>query len=113
MTKTTWYRFRQNNSGGSFGPPAITVYVEARGSEEANERAKTLGVYFNGVDAGIDCECCGDSWTSGEPVESEPMHLRDGDRSMFTILEGGLPPAIKLKLGTEEFEVLSRREKND
>lgn len=30
--------------------------------DEANARAKGIGLYFDGVDDGRDCECCGDRW---------------------------------------------------
>lgn len=48
-----WFHYDQNNSGGSFGGPAINVWVEARSAEEAN-----------GIAEGHDCECCGDRWHS-------------------------------------------------
>jgi hypothetical protein len=62
-----WFRFHQNNSGGShdidhkkgIGP---NVWVEADTPEEANEYAKSIGVYFDGVEKELDCECCGDRW---------------------------------------------------
>ena len=62
-----WYEYSQNNSGGSFvirpqfgiGP---RVWIEAASPEEADERALNLGIYFNGVEDGHDCDCCGDRW---------------------------------------------------
>jgi hypothetical protein len=60
-----WYHFRQNNSGGSFEGPE-TIHIEAKTSLEANNIAVTVGVYFNGVDDGIDCSCCGDRWRRAE-----------------------------------------------
>jgi len=83
-----WYHFRQNNSGGSFiGPESI--HIEAKTSLEANNIAVTVGVYFNGVEDGIDCDCCGDRWRSvdewdgndvpslyGEPISTPaPDHV--------------------------------------
>jgi hypothetical protein len=80
-----FYDFRQNNSGGTFyvdSSVAQYVLIEANDADEANARAQEIGIYFNGVDDGVDCECCGDRWyeTSsdgteaptlyGEPVES-------------------------------------------
>jgi hypothetical protein len=69
VVKTKWFHFRQNNSGGSFdvndekgiGPH---VYIEAIDADHANVRAEALGIYFDGVDQGNDCECCGDRWNS-------------------------------------------------
>ena len=62
-----WFEFSQNNSGGSFtirpeygiGP---VVWIEANDAEDACERAQNIGIYFNGVEDGMDCECCGDRW---------------------------------------------------
>lgn len=62
-----FYSYRQNNSGGFFitdenaglGP---RVLIEASSAHEANDRAKTIGIYFDGCDSGEDCECCGDRW---------------------------------------------------
>ena len=56
-----FYRFTQNNSGGFFvGPQALII--EASSTEEAEARAIEAGVYFDGVAAERDCECCGDRW---------------------------------------------------
>lgn len=62
-----FYTFRQNNSGGSFvfdpvSGISTTVIVEADDLEEAVYRAQRIGLYFNGVDDGSDCGCCGDRW---------------------------------------------------
>lgn len=62
-----WYHFNQNNSGGSFHHDAAAgiganVWVEAHTFDEACARARNIGLYFDGVSDGIDCECCGDRW---------------------------------------------------
>lgn len=61
-----FYLFRQNNSGGSFEIDAVNigprVWIEADTPEEANVYAQALGIYFDGVENGYDCECCGDRW---------------------------------------------------
>lgn len=62
-----YYTFRQNNSGGSFTEDAQagigpSVCIEALDAGHANQRAESLGIYFNGCDDGMDCECCGDRW---------------------------------------------------
>ena len=60
-----FYTFSQNNSGGYF---IINKYlsqyviIEANSADEANSKAKGIGVYFNGVEEGTDCDCCGDRW---------------------------------------------------
>jgi len=71
MTQVTtrWYRYSQNNSGGRMDiDPAIgigeAVFVEAIDSYHANSRAERIGLYFDGVEDGQDCGCCGDRWCS-------------------------------------------------
>ena len=60
-----WYQYTQNNSGGSMDVNerlSHYVLVQARDSVHADERAEQIGIYFNGVEDGMDCECCGDRW---------------------------------------------------
>lgn len=62
-----FYTFRQNNSGGSFDRDDyvdIYVIIEASSADKANSIAQSIGIYFDGVDKGQDCECCGDRWYS-------------------------------------------------
>lgn len=64
---TNYYRFKQNNSGGSFeydpGKGITTdVIVEAENASQANEIAEKIGIYFDGCETGDDCPCCGDRW---------------------------------------------------
>ncbi len=58
----TYYRYRQNNSGGGFEGPAIEVFVEADSEDEADEIAQEHGIYFDPLYL-IDCECCGNRWS--------------------------------------------------
>lgn len=63
-----YFEFRQNNSFGHFEhDPHLgighCVYVEGDNADDANMRAKEIGLYFNGCDLGIDCPCCGDRWS--------------------------------------------------
>ena len=63
-----FFNFSQNNSGGSFifnKERGITchVIIEANDANHANERAESIGLYFNGCEEGMDCECCGDRWS--------------------------------------------------
>ena len=50
------------------------MIIEAENASEANARGEGLGIYFDGVKNGCDCECCGDRWY---PVwgqgEDEPL----------------------------------------
>lgn len=80
-----FFQFRQNNSGGSFdiNPQTgigIYVLVEADTAGEANERAESIGIYFNGIESGSDCDCCGDRWYSqwsDEAGDVEPRIYED------------------------------------
>ena len=61
-----WYEFTQNNSGGSFDVSDTTchrMFIEAYNSDQATSKAEDLGCYWNGVEEGNDCECCGDRWS--------------------------------------------------
>lgn len=73
----SFFLFRQNNSGGSFdisdaagiGP---CVWVEAADTAHANLIAQQLGIYFDGVEEGRDCVCCGNRWYEAHQADSEP-----------------------------------------
>lgn len=74
-----FYEFNQNNSGGHFTRNSRLdhyVIVEANDLTEAIDRANMIGIYFNGVDEGIDCECCGDRWYQpwDEKGDDVPSH---------------------------------------
>jgi hypothetical protein len=71
-----FFEFNQNNSGGGFDfdeDAGIThiVIIEADSAEEANSKAESIGLYFDGEG---DCSCCGDRWYeaygSGDAVPS-------------------------------------------
>lgn len=78
MTKDlVLYEYSQNNTGGSFDvDEKLThrVYIEANSEEEANEKAFEMGIYFDGVYEGIDCECCGDRWYSPSILNMEKIN---------------------------------------
>ena len=79
------YHYGQNNSGGSFDTVDTiaehlgyndgdhNLYVYADSDEEADQIAQSHGVYFDGVNKGVDCGCCGDRWyrTFGPENEEE------------------------------------------
>ena len=68
-----FFEFDQNNSGGSFDVDdkiCHRLFIEAESSEEATEIAESLGCYWDGCAQGIDCNCCGDRWSS-DPDEVE------------------------------------------
>lgn len=57
------YEYNQNPSGGHFVGSYSKIFVIANNPEQADQFFLELGFgYFDGVDTGIDCECCGDRW---------------------------------------------------
>jgi hypothetical protein len=63
----------QNNSGGSFIGSKVII-IEANSVEEANSIAESHGIYFDGVDTGADCECCGDRWRRAYDMTDIPEY---------------------------------------
>ena len=62
-----FFEFTQNNSGGSFDVDdkvCHRLFIEAVDEKQAISIAESLGVYFDGCEKGMDCECCGDRWSS-------------------------------------------------
>ena len=61
-----WYQYTQNNSGGQMDVNERVshyVLVQAPTASQADSIAEAIvGIYFNGVEDGMDCECCGDRW---------------------------------------------------
>jgi hypothetical protein len=75
-----FYHFGQNNSGGSFDfdkEAGVTHHVVVEGDtiEDVVKRARDIGIYFDGCDAGIDCNCCGDRWHEPyrEELDADPL----------------------------------------
>lgn len=80
LVKTKFYEFSQNNSGGSFDIDdgrgiGAKVWIEAVDAQQANDRALNLGIYFNGIDSGSDCPCCGDRWYPVYEYDAEDQPL--------------------------------------
>ena len=76
MSNMNWYMFDQNNSGGYFdvdNKVCHRLFIEAESFDDAVEKAEELGCYWDGVDKGIDCSCCGDRWSKwgDDPVDLE------------------------------------------
>ncbi len=62
-----FFTYHQNNSGGHFHEDpekgiGAFVIIEAKNASAAEDKALDIGLYFNGVEEGQDCECCGDRW---------------------------------------------------
>jgi hypothetical protein len=83
-----FFEFSQNNSGGSFvvnDKLCHQVIIEAHDYEEAVYIAERLGCYWDGVDCGMDCPCCGDRWSKyWEKALEFPM---DYGKVIFTSVE--------------------------
>lgn len=67
IKKSFFYHYSQKNSFGTFDKNVedgigTDVIIEAYSAQDANERAKKIGIYFDGVEKGVDCSCCGDRW---------------------------------------------------
>jgi hypothetical protein len=76
VRETRFWTYNQNNSGGSFDHDAkrgigYCVAVEAHDAAHADQRAEQIGLYFDGCESGMDCECCGDRWYSAYGEGSE------------------------------------------
>lgn len=75
-----WFHYRQNNSGASFHRNAnldVNVVIEADTATDADTKAKSLGIYFDGVAGGRDCRCCGDRWYRAYEANDQPSCYGD------------------------------------
>ena len=76
-----FYEFDQNNSGGSFvtnDKLCHRLFIEADSKEEAILTAENLGCYWNGVEDGYDCPCCGDRWSTYNNEVNISKYNKDG-----------------------------------
>ena len=74
-----FFTFTQNNSFGTFDVNYNVdhfVIIEAESADEANDIGEHIDIYFDGVEKGIDCECCGDRWyrSYGEGTEKPEIY---------------------------------------
>lgn len=79
-----FYPYSQNNSGGSFDfAPAKGishfVWIEADSPEEADLRAKKIGIYFD-LEYNWDCPCCGTRWSPAEQFYASETANYYGER---------------------------------
>jgi hypothetical protein len=71
MKETKFYEITQNNSGGSFVTDdklCHRMFIEAESYKEAVRKAEDMGCYWDGVEDGMDCPCCGDRWYRPDEV---------------------------------------------
>ncbi|KRT89348.1 MULTISPECIES: DUF7296 family protein [Bacillus] len=82
-----FYEYTQNNSGGSFitnDKLCHRIFIEANSYEEADTIAEGLGVYWNGVSEGIDCDCCGDRWGIADPVDLDRINKKGWEAGVYS-----------------------------
>lgn len=96
-TKTKFYMFPQNNSGGFFDHDpdngiGYTVWVEAVDASHANARAELIGLYFDGCRSGTDCSCCGDRWHEADDDDASDMPESYGEA--WREVEDGEEPTL-------------------
>ena len=107
-----FYEFKQNNSGGSFAVNdqlCHNLIIEANNSEEAESKAESMGVYFNGCDEGMDCPCCGDRWYRPDELESTYRYgsfEKAEAESIAEKYEGTVVPSRYKRKGEERFDVI-------
>lgn len=102
-----FYHYDQNNSGGAFIEPALNVFIEASSPEEADAIAEANGLYFDGVDDGYDCDCCGDRWSRAwsdslediASVEAEIEQHRKWDEGWSK--RSGVPISLIIRKGEQ------------
>lgn len=88
------YLFKQNNSGGSFDEDekvAPYVIIQAYNAEQANALSSMYGIYFNGVEKNMDCDCCGDRWyevDEDEEIVDDKYFLALDDTTIIHYLNG-------------------------
>lgn len=71
-----FYEFNQNNSGGYFNVDKMVchrIIIESNSYEEAMDKAESIGCYWNGVEKGIDCPCCGDRWYEPDEITENQL----------------------------------------
>lgn len=87
-----WYEISQNKSGGNFDVDinlCHRLFIEAENIEAAIRKAEQLGCYWDGVESGIDCPCCGDRWVKPYSEIEFPINAINWDRKriVFTTIE--------------------------
>ncbi|MED2979537.1 hypothetical protein P4284_23020 [Bacillus swezeyi] len=82
----TFYNYDQNNSGGFFEVNeklCHRLFIEAESREEADDIAESLGVYWAGIEKGLDCPCCGDRWYGASKVDLEKINEEGWEASVY------------------------------
>jgi hypothetical protein len=77
VIRPKFFEFNQNNSGGRFTVNKYLCHrliIEADCQSDAIHKAETLGCYWNGVEDGLDCSCCGDRWYMVDMVDFDKIN---------------------------------------
>lgn len=71
-----FYEWTQNNTYGHFEVDeniSHRVVIEADSYEQAEDKAFDFGIYYNGVEDQMDCDCCGDRWYDGRELTDRSL----------------------------------------
>jgi hypothetical protein len=98
--KMGWWRYKQNNSGGSFDKDGgYATYVRAPSSSQADQIAENNDIYFDGARDGLDCPCCGDRWSSAWGDDPDLEDRTVAELAEKLVADGELKRAANWKLG--------------
>ncbi len=73
-----FYAFYQNSSFGLYYLDSVfapVMIVESDSVDDANARAIDIGIYFDDVNTGKDCPCCGDRWKMVDQDDATPRPI--------------------------------------
>jgi len=71
------------------------VFIQAPNAAIADLKAKTIGIYFDGVSTGIDCPCCGDRWARAEFSAATPEVFGFDPSGVYHHTDAYLPTAVE------------------
>jgi len=103
----SFFTYRQNNSGGSFVENEhvnIFVIIEADSAKQADNKAKSIDIYFDGCENGTDCHCCGDRWSRAATTYFEEKGFSEkygGDRGTIIYYKNGNKEIIGERMETQ------------
>jgi hypothetical protein len=87
-----FYEVNQNNTGGSFDVDETVchrLFIEADSMDEAIDIAESLGCYWDGVENGMDCPCCGDRWYGISKIDLDNINTKWGGYTYDKFLRDG------------------------
>jgi len=80
------YVYNQNCSGGNFienESIGRVVVIQADNLDDANHKAVSIGIYFDGVTEDLDCRCCGDRWSAVPEVFNRLEDYLESDERFY------------------------------